>query len=226
MEDDFASIVTAIALGRRIFSNLRQALLYTLTIHIPVICLSIMPVLLGLPLILLPIHIAFLELVFDPTCSLVFEAERGSGKEMSMPPRRTTEPLLTVSRLVSHTLLGLAVGGVLTVLYQQLFESGRLLEDVRAIIFTMLVATTIGFVLALRHPRLRLWKALSALPVLSVTVLSVTLLCLVAITSIPMLARMFSMGTLPLTLTGLIALAVVGSVLIMTLVPQYLFRQR
>lgn len=225
MEDDFASIVTAIALGRRIFSNLRQALLYTLTIHIPVICLSMMPVLLGLPLILLPIHIAFLELVFDPTCSLVFEAERGTGREMSMPPRRTTEPLLTVPRLVSHTLLGLAVGGVLTVLYQQLFESGRSLEDVRVIIFTMLVATTIGFVLALRQPRLQLWKIFSGLPVLSISVLGITWLCLLSITSIPMLADMFSMGVLPLSLSSLIALAVVGSILIMALVPQYLFRK-
>jgi len=197
MEDDFASIVTAIALGRRIFSNLRQALLYTLTIHIPVICLSIMPVLLGLPLLLLPIHIAFLELVFDPTCSLVFEAERGSGREMSEPPRRATEPLLTASQLLTHILLGLAVGVILTLCYLQLYDASQSLENARAIIFTMLVSTTIGFVLALRQPQLHLMKLFAGFPQLSVAVIGVTLLCLLAITFIPMLAGLFAMATLP-----------------------------
>lgn len=224
LEDDFASIVTAIALGRRIFSNLRQALLYTLTIHIPVICLSIMPVLLGLPLLLLPIHIAFLELVFDPTCSLVFEAERGTNQEMSKPPRSATEPLLSVAQLVSHTLLGLIVGAILTVCYVQLYESGRSLEDVRAIIFTMLVSTTIGFVLALRHSQLRLRYLFYGFPRLSVTVLGVTCLCLLAITVVPMLAGLFSMGTLAPIQSGLLGLGTVGVVLLLSAGLKLLYR--
>lgn len=224
MEDDFASIVTAIALGRRIFSNLRQALLYTLTIHIPVICLSIMPVLLGLPLLLLPIHIAFLELVFDPTCSLVFEAERGSGKEMSEPPRSATEPLLTASQLLTHILLGLAVGVILTLCYLQLYDASQSLEDARAIIFTMLVSTTIGFVLALRQPQLRLLNLFAGFPRLSVAVIGITLLCLLAITLIPMLAGLFGMATLPVLTSGLLMATVIGGVLILSQVSQYLYR--
>ncbi len=226
MEDDFKSIVTAIALGRRIFSNLRQALLYTLTIHIPVICLSIMPVLLGLPLLLLPIHIAFLELVFDPTCSLVFEAERGTGQEMSTPPRSATEPLLTVAQLASHTLLGLAVGTILTVCYLQLYEGGQSLEDVRAIIFTMLVSATIGFVLALRQTRLRIAQLFSSFPALSVSVLTVTLCCLLLITLSSPIAALFAMTTLPVTLSSLLTLAVVGCVLLLTMMLQAFCRFR
>lgn len=226
MEDDFASIVTAIALGRRIFSNLRQALLYTLTIHIPVICLSIMPVLLGLPLLLLPIHIAFLELVFDPTCSLVFEAERGTGKEMAQPPRNASEPLLTVSQLLTHSLLGLAVGAILTLCYLQLYDASHSLEDARAIIFTMLVSTTIGFVLALRQPKLRLLKLFAGFPQLSVAVIGVTFFSLLAITIIPMLAGLFAMATLPVETSGLLMAIVVGSVLVLSLVFQYLHRVR
>lgn len=222
MEDDFASIVTAIALGRRIFSNLRQALLYTLTIHIPVICLSIMPVLLGLPLLLLPIHIAFMELVFDPTCSLVFEAEGGTGQEMSMPPRSATEPLLSVAQLVSHTLLGLVVGAILTVCYVQLYESGRSLEDVRAIIFTMLVSTTIGFVLALRQQKLHMLKLFAGFPRLSVAVIGVTLLCLLAITLIPMLAGLFAMHTLPFASVVVLTMAVVTGVVFVSRLVQRL----
>ena len=222
LEDDFASIVKAIALGRRIFSNLRQALLYTLTIHIPVICLSIMPVVLGLPLLLLPIHIAFLELVFDPTCSLVFEAERGTGNAMSQSPRRATEPLLTPSQLVSHILLGLLVGVLLTVVYVNLYTGDASLHDVRAIIFTMLVSTTIGFVLTLRQPGARLRMLLSGMPGLSIAVLSVTLLCLLAITAIPMLADLFSMATLSMQWTGLLVFVAVGTIVLMTGVMQKL----
>lgn len=220
MEDDFKSIVTAIALGRRIFSNLRQALLYTLTIHIPVICLSIMPVLLGLPLLLLPIHIAFLELVFDPTCSLIFEAERGTGQEMSTPPRSATEPLLTVAQLVSHALLGLAVGALLTVCYLQLYEGGRSVEDVRVIVYTMLVATTIGFVLALRQTKLRMVALFSRFPPLSIFVLAVTICCLLLITMSSPVAALFAMATLPMAMSVLLTLAVVGCVLLLTMMLQ------
>ena len=216
MEDDFGAIVTAIALGRRIFSNLRQALLYTLTIHIPVICLSILPVLLGLPLLLLPIHIAFLELVFDPTCSLVFEAERGTDAQMDQPPRRATEPLLTASQLGTHILLGLAIGGLFTVIYVRLYAGATALVDVRALVFTMLVAATVGFVIALRQPRLQLRRSFSGWPRLSLAVIGVTLCGLLAIAGVTPLAHLFSMTTLPLWLVGLLVLSTISVVLLAT----------
>lgn len=220
MEDDFGAIVSAIALGRRIFSNLRQALLYTLTVHIPVICLSIMPVLLGLPLLLLPIHIAFLELVFDPTCSLVFEAEQGSGKEMSMPPRSTNEPLLTVSQLTTHSLLGLLIGVLLTLMYQYVYALGLPLTDVRAVVFTMLVSTTIGFVLALRHPRLQFFKVFTALPGVSLTVLAATVMCILIMTAVPFIAQIFDMGTLAPESGLILCVLTAVSVLLITAVMQ------
>ncbi len=216
MEDDFASIVTAIALGRRIFSNLRQALLYTLTIHIPVICLSIMPVLLGLPLLLLPIHIAFLELVFDPTCSLVFEAEQGTGDEMLKPPRRVDEPLMTMPQLISHGLLGLVVGTLLTGSYVWLSGSGLQLAEARVVVFTLLVSCTVGFVMALRRSRLRWGQILTRLPRLSLIVLGMTLLSLLAISGVPLLAGLFSMQALPWHQTAALAIVAIGSVLTIT----------
>lgn len=216
LEDDFASIVTAIALGRRIFSNLRQALLYTLTIHIPVICLSIMPVLLGLPLLLLPIHIAFLELVFDPTCSLVFEAEQGSGNEMSKPPRSRKEPLLTKTQLVSHLLLGLVVGGLLIVLYRNLYLADQSITDIRTIIFTVLVSATVGFVLALRQSRFRPRQLIVGFPILSLVVLGISVASLLAITALPILAGLFSMAPMALPQTIFLMLITVGVVVLLT----------
>ena len=223
MEDDFGSIVTAIALGRRIFFNLRQALLYTLTIHIPVICLSIMPVVLGLPLLLLPIHIAFLELVFDPTCSLVFEAERGNEMEMLQPPRIASEPLLSKVQLATYTILGLSIGALLMMLYQYLFTFDLSFEEIRAIIFTMLVTTTVGLALALRKPRVYVAKALFGIPKLSKVLLSLTLLCLLAITSMKSLSGLFTMSTLSPLLVIFVALGTVTIVMLMTLLVQRLF---
>ncbi|MEN9903194.1 MAG: hypothetical protein RL651_1858 [Pseudomonadota bacterium] len=216
LEDDFASIVTAIALGRRIFSNLRQALLYTLTIHIPVICLSIMPVLMGLPLLLLPIHIAFLELVFDPTCSLVFEAEQGSGNEMSKPPRNRTEPLLSKTQLASHLLLGLVVGGLLIALYRYLYLTDQSITDIRTIIFTVLVSATVGFVMALRQSRFLARQLIVGFPTLSLVVLGISVASLLAITALPILAGLFSMTPMALPQTILVMLITVGVVILLT----------
>jgi len=76
LDDDFSSIVTAVKLGRRIYDNIKKAIVFTLAVHVPIAGLSIVPILLpAWPLLLLPVHIAFLELIIDPSCSLVFEAE-------------------------------------------------------------------------------------------------------------------------------------------------------
>ena len=92
LHDDFAAIVLAIHRGRQTFANLRQAMVYTLAVHVPIIGLALLPVLFGLPLVLAPLHIAFLELVIDPACSIVFEAEEGAADLMQQPPRAANDP--------------------------------------------------------------------------------------------------------------------------------------
>src|SRR3569623_2007831 len=76
LNDDFSSIVHAVRLGRRIYDNLRNAMSYTLAIHIPIAGLALLPLMFGLPQLFWPVHIVFLELIIDPACSIVFEAER------------------------------------------------------------------------------------------------------------------------------------------------------
>lgn len=87
MNDNFASIVNAIALGRPIFDNLRKSMSYFLAVHIPLAGMALLPVLLGWPVILYPLHIAFLELVSDPACSMVFESEPSDVDGMLQPSR-------------------------------------------------------------------------------------------------------------------------------------------
>ena len=76
LDDDFVSIVAAVRLGRRIYANLRRAMSYVLAVHVPIAGMALLPLLFGWPLMFSPAHIVFLELIINPTCSIVFEAER------------------------------------------------------------------------------------------------------------------------------------------------------
>src|SRR5204863_7054238 len=94
LDDDFSSIVAAVRLGRRIFDNLQKAMLYILAIHVPIAGMSLLPVLFGLPLVLMPLHIVFLELIIDPACSVAFESEAEHPDIMIRPPRRRDSRLI------------------------------------------------------------------------------------------------------------------------------------
>jgi Ca2+-transporting ATPase len=109
LNDDFASIVAAIKLGRRIFDNLKKGMVYTLAAHIPIAGMSLIPVLLGWPIVLLPIHIACLHLVIDPACTIVFEAEPTEATIMQRPPRQPNQALFDRSTLNIALLQGVSV---------------------------------------------------------------------------------------------------------------------
>ncbi|MFH7041059.1 cation-translocating P-type ATPase [Paucibacter sp. JuS9] len=93
LNDDFASLVTAVRYGRRVFANLRKAIVFVVAVHVPIVGLSLMPVLLGWPLLLMPVHILCLQLIIDPACSVVFEAEGLEPEAMKAPPRRPDQRL-------------------------------------------------------------------------------------------------------------------------------------
>ena len=95
LDDDFGSIVTTVRLGRRIYDNLRKAMSFILAVHVPIAGLALMPLLFGMPILFSPVHIAFLEMVIDPVCSLVFEAETEEDGVMRRPPRPPAEPLFS-----------------------------------------------------------------------------------------------------------------------------------
>lgn len=116
MDDSFASIVGGVALGRRIFDNLRRALIYVTAIHVPIAGLAILPIALGLPPLLYPMHVVFLELVIDPVCAMVFEAEPGSKTAMQRPPRPRNEPPFGPVQITMALIQGLGVlAGVMAV---------------------------------------------------------------------------------------------------------------
>ena len=109
MDDSFASIIGGVRLGRRIFVNLRKALIYVTAIHVPIAGLALIPIVLGLPQLLFPMHVVFLELIIDPVCAMVFEAEPGPTNAMQRPPRRRDEALFGATQLGLALLQGSGV---------------------------------------------------------------------------------------------------------------------
>lgn len=113
LDDNFASLVEAVRAGRRIFVNLRKALGYLFAVHVPIVGVALIPVVMGGPPLLLPLHVVLLELLIDPACSLVFEAEPAPDDSMRVPPRRADEKLFSPGAAFRAMALGGVVfGGV------------------------------------------------------------------------------------------------------------------
>jgi Ca2+-transporting ATPase len=150
LDDDFASIVDAIRMGRRIYTNIQSAFVYLLAVHIPIAGMSVLPVFLNLPLVLLPVHIAFLHLIIEPVCSIVFEAEPSSPEQMKKPPRHPNSPLLTHYQLTSSLIQGTSILFTLMAIYIFSLYRGQGEDDARALTFTSLVFSNLTLILTSR----------------------------------------------------------------------------
>jgi Ca2+-transporting ATPase len=173
LDDDFTSIVAAIRLGRRIYDNLRKAMTYILAVHVPIAGLALIPLLSGLPLLFWPLHIAFLEMIIDPVCSIVFEAEGEEADTMRRPPRHPSEPLFTAGFVAWSLLQGALVLALVVGLFVMALRQGLPEPDARSLAFAALVATNLGLVLvnrsldaspfaALLRPNTALWWVVAA----------------------------------------------------------------
>jgi Ca2+-transporting ATPase len=146
LDDDFGSIVKAVRLGRRIYDNLRKAMGFIFAVHVPIAGIALLPLPFGLPILLGPVHIAFLEMVIDPVCSLVFEAEEEEDDVMRRPPRDPDEPLFS-RKLIGWGVVqgGFALALVVAVLVIAI-RRGMPENEVRAAVFFSLVAAIVGLV--------------------------------------------------------------------------------
>jgi Ca2+-transporting ATPase len=148
LDDDFGSIVKAIALGRRIYGNIRKAMAFIFAVHVPIAGFALLPLMMGMPILLTPIHIALLEMVIDPVCAFVFEAEEADPDNMQRPPRPPNE------RLFSWDMIGWSIlqGGLAFALLVGLYVWGNSqafdLEHMRALLFCALIASIVALVLA------------------------------------------------------------------------------
>jgi len=151
MDDNFASIVGSVRMGRRIFDNLQKALGYIFAIHVPIAGLSLIPVFFAdLPLILWPVHIVFLELIIDPACSIVFEAEKEERNVMSRPPRDIDVPFFGAKKILLSCTQGIGILVIVFAVYLLGLKYGYSEREVRALAFTTLIASNIAVILSNR----------------------------------------------------------------------------
>ncbi len=196
LDDNFASIVRAIRLGRRIFDNLQKSMSYLLAVHIPIAGIALLPVLFGWPSVLFPLHIAFLELVVDPACSLAFENEPAEEDVMQRPPRSTTAQLFGGETLMFALLQGLGALAAVTGAYW--WGIGHLPEaQARAFAFCTLVIANLALILSnrskhgsllasLRRPNKALWFVAAG-----------TIALLALVIEVPVLSKLFRFDTPP-----------------------------
>lgn len=196
LDDDFSTLVDAIRLGRRIFANLHKAMAYILAVHVPIAGMALLPLLFGLPLVLTPAHIVFLELVIDPACSIVFEAEPEEPGSMQRPPRRPDVPLFSLPTLLLSLLQGATVFLVVAAVYAFALQRGQGADAARALAFATLVAGNLWLILvnrswsanlrdSLRIPNAALWRVVVG-----------TLAFLACALYMPWLREVFGFGTL------------------------------
>jgi P-type Ca2+ transporter type 2C len=221
LDDDFGSIVRTIRLGRRIYDNLRKAMAYIVAVHVPIAGLALLPLLFGFPLILTPVHIAFLEMVIDPACSIVFEAEPDEKDLMSRPPRSPESRILSARMAAWSVVQGtLALAAVVAVcaggIAREMPET-----ELRALVFVSLVLVNASLILANRsfssslvvallRPNASLWILLSG----------VAGLLAIALTWPPAMA-LFRFGPLHLDDLGLSLLAGVAILVVLEVIKPY-----
>lgn len=146
MDDDFSSIVQSVKMGRTIFDNLKKAMSYIVAIHIPIAGISLIPVLLKWPLVLLPLHIVFMELVVDPACSLVFESSPSEQNVMNRPPRNLQSSLFSRRAIYFSILQGLISLMVIMLIFIIAYYRGDSENNVRTMTFASLVITNMGLI--------------------------------------------------------------------------------
>jgi Ca2+-transporting ATPase len=196
LDDDFSSIVKAVRLGRRIFDNLRKAMAYILAVHVPIAGLSLIPVILNWPLVLMPVHVLFLELIIDPASSVAFEAEREEADIMKRPPRDPREPIFNRGTVFMSLVQGIVVLLVTLAIYGYFTETGRGALEARTLTFVTLVLGNLGLILVNRFRTSVIRGIFSAKNTAVRWIVGGTLAFLVLVVYVPALRGIFSFATL------------------------------
>ncbi|MBL8621671.1 MAG: HAD-IC family P-type ATPase [Myxococcales bacterium] len=161
VDDDFAAIVAAVRTGRRVYDNLRAAIGYIVAVHLPIAGLALVPALLGWPPILGPAHVLFLELIIDPACSIVFEAEPEDAAVMARPPRSRAAHLFDARAVAWSVAQGLTVLAAALAVIAWGRDVGLAAGEARAAGFTTLVLGNLATLIASRSTRAPWWRTLA-----------------------------------------------------------------
>lgn len=194
VNDDFSSIVAAVRLGRRIFDNLKKAMAYIISVHIPIAGASLIPVMLGWPIILYPAHIVFLELIIDPACSVVFEAEPAEDNIMKRSPRDPKESLFKKKVMVLTLLQGLSALLVVIAVFTLAMRMGLAEESARALAFVTLIISNLCLILTNRSWTRSILSLFSVPNKALVTVVSGAVIFMLFVLYVPFFRDVFHFG--------------------------------
>jgi Ca2+-transporting ATPase len=214
LDDNFASIVKAVRMGRRIFDNLKKAMAFIFSIHIPIAGMSLLPVLFKWPLALLPVHIVLLELIIDPSCSVVFEMEADEADIMRRKPRKLDDPLFGPQMIRTGLLQGLGVLVIVFGVYAFMLLRGYGEDQARMLAFLNMMIADLALVFTNRSwtrsvfqlikvPNKSMWWVAGG----ALTFLGLTL-------TVPFLRKLLNFAVLPLweyatlAVTGLVIIAI------------------
>ncbi len=163
VDDNFASIVRGIRVGRRIFDNLQKSMRYIFAIHIPIAGIALFPMVMNWPALMLPLHVALLELIIDPACSIAFENEPADANVMQRPPRDTRAALFgarDMALALTQGLLVLACVGLSYAWANQWATPALNEAQTRSMVFITLVLGYAALILVNRAPPGQLWASL------------------------------------------------------------------
>jgi P-type Ca2+ transporter type 2C len=195
MDDNFESIVGAVKMGRRISDNLQKALGYIFAVHVPIAGLSLFPVFFAnLPLILWPVHIVFLELIIDPACSIVFEAEREERNIMSRPPKKINEPFFGPKKILLSCIQGVGILIITLLVYFLAYKNGYDEKSIRTLTFITLIFANIGVILSNRSWNEHIFKILATPNKTVKWVAGGAIFFLILILKIPFLTNLFQLA--------------------------------
>ena len=150
LDDDFDAIVQAIRLGRRIYDNIRKAMAFIFAVHVPLAGFALLPLVIGMPMLFGPIHIALIEMIIDPVCALVFEAEEAEDDIMKRAPRPPEQRLFTMSMIGWSVLQGGLAFALLTLIYLTATWMHLAEPNVRELVFLSLIVAIMALILANR----------------------------------------------------------------------------
>lgn len=213
--DDLGKLITGIAAGRRIYANLKKAIQYIISIHIPIILTVSLPLFLGwvYPEIFTPVHVIFLELIMGPTCSIVYENEPIEKNAMNQKPRKMTETFLNWNELGISIVQGLVITMGVLFSYQWMVRNGGTEEETRGMVFTTLVLANIFLSLVNRSFYYSIFESFRNKNRLLPAIIVFTLLCLAAILFIAPVSNFFKVGRLNVNEIGVAAMVAAVSVL-------------
>ena len=208
LDDSFGAIVDGVVLGRRIYANLRRAMVYITAIHVPIAGLALAPLLIGWPHLLMPMHVVLLELVIDPVCALAFEAAPGEASAMKQPPRKPTEPLFGRRQIVGAALAGAVILVALLLLYGGASAVAST-DEARGAAFTGLIVANLAFAFAASAvPGLGLLDR-SRRPFWIICALALAVLC--GVLAVPAWGELFGLTLPPLPLLAIALLVGAGA---------------